>query len=193
MAVTAQLRTTFLEFTPRPTKTLYSTRAKMLRGSTALSQMQDIVGCRIVVDTAKHQESAADDLLRIFPDAKLADLTSRESGYRAVHILLKHPPFNYEIQLRTDLQNTWAQLSEKLSDRIPEVKYGGGPQRIRDFLDGLSKEIADFERGEIESQMEYASSPAFDADPKALKGDPETRLRREAIFASLHEAERFLV
>ena len=193
MATTALLRNSYLpEFTPRPTKTLYSTRAKMARGSTALSQMQDIVGCRIVVDTSKEQEDALDEIERIFPKADIKDLTNREMGYRAFHVLLNRPPFNYEIQLRTELQNAWAQLSEKLADRLPEVKYGGGPPHIRVFLDSLSKEIADFERDETGHQMDFAGSPDFDTDPEGLKGDPELRQRRSAILTSLYKVERFL-
>ena len=192
IATTALLREMNFPFTPRPTKTLYATRAKMARGRTALSQMQDIVGCRIVVDTSKHLEDAYGELLAVFPNAEIKDLMTREMGYRAVHVLLKRPPFNYEIQLRTELQNTWAQLSEKLADRLPEVKYEGGPPHIRNFLDSLSKQIADFERDEIDLQMDYVDSPNFDTDPEGLLGDPNVRYRRNAILTSLHEAERFL-
>jgi ppGpp synthetase/RelA/SpoT-type nucleotidyltranferase len=54
-----------------------------------------------------------------------------------------------EIQVRTELQHVWAQLSEKLSDVVdPTVKYGGGDPDTQDILARFSKIIASFEEKE---------------------------------------------
>jgi len=51
-----------------------------------------------------------------------------------------------EVQIHTTLQNLWAGLSERLSDRLGiELKYGGGDPSFRSTLDGLSETIREFE------------------------------------------------
>lgn len=46
-----------------------------------------------------------------------------------------------EIQVRTELQQQWAEMSEKVSDLLGlEVKYGGGPSAVRRNLDFVSLE-----------------------------------------------------
>ena len=50
-----------------------------------------------------------------------------------------------EIQVRTQLQHVWAELSEKLADRYGmDVKYGGGPEAIYAHLAPASDLIAQF-------------------------------------------------
>lgn len=56
-----------------------------------------------------------------------------------------------EIQVRTELQHMWAELSEKCADIFgSEVKYGGGDQAIRQHLEFLSNLVAEYEDIEIE-------------------------------------------
>ena len=54
-----------------------------------------------------------------------------------------------EIQVRTALQQVWAQMSEKLSDVVdPAIKYGGGDSDSQETLAHFSKIIATFEEKE---------------------------------------------
>src|SRR5205085_580408 len=70
-------------------------------------------------------------------------------GYRAVHVIAFAGDLPVEIQVRTARQQRWAELSEKLSDiRGAEVKYGGGPEPIRDVLSALSVSVAGLENYE---------------------------------------------
>ena len=49
--------------------------------------------------------------------------------------------------MRTVLQHVWAESSEKLADAFGnQLKYGGGPEEIRELLDDYSTMIADFEQ-----------------------------------------------
>jgi ppGpp synthetase/RelA/SpoT-type nucleotidyltranferase len=60
---------------------------------------------------------------------------------------VQNTEFPVEIQLRTELQHTWAELSEKLADAVGiDTKYGGGPSAIRERLDLYSELVASFER-----------------------------------------------
>jgi len=57
-----------------------------------------------------------------------------------------------EIQIRSSLQHSWAELSEKLSDVVdPAIKYGGGPDEVKKLLISASKSVATFE--ELETRI----------------------------------------
>jgi len=108
--------------------------------------MQDIAGCRVVVPDITGQSSLVGRLEEMF-DVTLVDRRSKPShGYRAVHVIVRSE-LPVEIQVRTELQHVWAELSEKLADTYGiGLKYGGGPSDIRRVLDEWSVLIAEFEQ-----------------------------------------------
>ena len=131
-----------LNLTPhgRRAKTIPSIVAKLHRESIRLSQIQDIAGCRIVVSDRPTQDRTVDALCRAFADAVIVDRRVDPSyGYRAVHIIVRLRGKAVEIQVRTTLQHQWAEVSEKYSDAIPSLKYGGGNEVIRNRLMSLSE------------------------------------------------------
>ncbi len=132
----------------RPTKSTTSIIEKLKRESIRLSQMQDIAGCRVVVSDAMQQQRAVEALVREFPENVLFDRRTKPShGYRAVHLVVREVGRPIEVQIRTSLQHSWAQLSEKYADLAgPSVKYGGGPDEVRDFLQKFSSQVAEIER-----------------------------------------------
>jgi hypothetical protein len=119
-------------------KTIWATVAKLRRSTARLSQVQDIVGCRVVVGLMADQGALVARLTQAHPDWRVIDRRKRPShGYRAVHLIAvggRH----VEIQVRTELQHLWAEVSEA-SDRVfPGVKYGSGPPKTLSFLDAAS-------------------------------------------------------
>jgi len=107
-----------------------------------LPQMQDIAGCRIVIEGGAQ---AANDISTLLTDAfespwNLESKDRHAHGYRAIHIIANtvHQAGNkkgqqaskkfYEIQLRTYAQDVWANLIESLSDESNTLKYGGSEQ-----------------------------------------------------------------
>lgn len=101
-----------------------------LRRSTRLSSMQDIAGIRARGKmTLDEQTALANQMRRTFGDAEIVDRRAAPShGYRAVHVIATVEDCLIEIQIRTHLQDLWAQLVEKLGDMWGrQIRYGGLP------------------------------------------------------------------
>ena len=140
--------------TGRPEKSRTSLSGKLLRESARLSQVQDIAGCRVVVRSVVQQDDVIARLSSAFERLFVVDRRVQPShGYRAVHAMVSVQGRTIEVQVRTELQHQWAEVSESLSDRWGvEVKYGGGPERIGRKLRLASQDVADFEgRDSIET------------------------------------------
>jgi putative GTP pyrophosphokinase len=129
--------------TGRPAKSTTSISDKLLRERIRLSQMQDIAGCRVIVESVVLQDEVTAQLVRAFPESRLADRREIPShGYRAVHVVVQYGGKTVEVQIRTVLEHSWAELSEKLADVVdPSVKYGGGPEIVRTLLAKTSRNI----------------------------------------------------
>jgi putative GTP pyrophosphokinase len=136
-----------LKPTGRPAKSTNSIIDKLQRESIRLTQIQDIAGCRIVLSDIIEQDKIIEALKFSFPESRVVDRRDKSSyGYRAVHIIPTINKFTIEIQIRTALQDKWSELSEKLADIFdPAIKYGGGPQNIREFLEDLTNTISRLE------------------------------------------------
>ena len=72
-----------------------------------------------------------------------------------------------KIQLRTTLQHIWAELSEKLSDYDPEIKYGAGDAKARQILMQSSRQIAGIE--DAEKDLGKIKNPAIAKDLQSIK------------------------
>lgn len=118
--------------TKRKRKTQQSIVDKLRRQSSLrLSQMQDIAGCRIVLELGTKQSNELNNLLSIAFKQQQWKIYSKErdnDGYRAIHIIAKLDKQFYEIQLRTYAQDIWANLIETMSDEKNTLKYGGNEQ-----------------------------------------------------------------
>lgn len=111
-------------------ETLATTREKLQRESTRLSQIQDIAGARIVVDGGLiEQDEVCAAIQSAFPDSRLIDRRERPShGYRAVHVVVRQEGIPVEVQVRTPDQHRWAELLERLADTLGrQIRYGGPP------------------------------------------------------------------
>lgn len=129
--------------TGRPAKSTASIVEKLRRESVRLSQLQDIAGCRILAKNRHQQDDFVARMAAAFVDVAIVDRRERPShGYRAVHVLVTFEHRLVEVQVRTQLQHLWAEVSEKFADRLGQiVKYGGGDPRVRGLLDRLSELI----------------------------------------------------
>lgn len=130
------------------TKSNSSIVEKLRRETIRLSQIQDIAGCRIVVANMLEQDMVVLGWTDVFFGVTTV-INRRERpshGYRAVHVVANIDGSPTEIQVRTELQQRWAEVSEKYSDVIdPAIKYGGGDPEVQELLLGVSADIAEVE------------------------------------------------
>lgn len=158
-------------------KTTNTIIEKLRRERTRLSEMQDIAGLRIVRDIGLvEQDQLVAGIVGLFPQAKVVDRRKRPShGYRAVHVVATVDRYIVEIQVRTGMQDLWAQALERLADRAGrEIRYGGIPEGCEERIDQLmaaTREVALIEQGQEELREIAASltSPAMaSTGPKQL-------------------------
>ncbi len=180
----------------RPSKSTIAIIDKLRRESVRLSQIQDIAGCRIVVESADRQDRVVEALKVFVANHRVIDRNRSPShGYRAVHVVAIVDGLPVEIQVRTAFQHQWAELSEKFSDISgAEVKYGLGDPPIRALLLRLSEVIMDFEENERAraKALVALAGRSLKHQPK-LKRDVrdserhyrESRARIEAALASI--------
>ncbi|HUO09923.1 MAG TPA: hypothetical protein VM008_16585 [Phycisphaerae bacterium] len=110
-SVLEKLRRRAVSVKGRPEKSTLSIVAKLRREKMRLARMQDIAGCRIVVNDIIEQNSLVEELKQDFPMAGVKDRRAVPShGYRALHIIVKVFGKPVEIQIRSALQQLWAEI-----------------------------------------------------------------------------------
>jgi hypothetical protein len=117
------------------------------------------------------QDRIVSKLQQKYPGGSLQDRRLQPShGYRAVHLVVQALGHQIEIQIRTSLQHAWASATEKLADLFQDIaiKYGGGPQHVRQFLGELSTMISDFEAVEAD-YLGYHSGLAPEVQERSLQ------------------------
>ena len=121
-------------------KQIDSMVAKLRRMPTKLSGLEDVAGCRIVVPSTRH----AGQLVELCETLQISRVRNYQAephnGYRAHHLTIRASDSRpIELQVRTEIGDLWANLTERCAVLIdPDLKYGGGPPPFREFLDALS-------------------------------------------------------
>ena len=189
-----------MEPTGRRAKSTSSISDKLRRESIRLTQIQDIAGCRLIVSNIAAQENVLESLKGIFENVTVVDRRKQPShGYRAVHAIVSYSGKVVKIQIRTVLQQLWAEMSEKFSDVVePAIKYGGGDENIQELLSEMSILVDRPEAFEVKLEAEYTKS----ADDKyrqtaiVLTQVDFTNLKQEThkLLQSLTaDAEKFII
>lgn len=121
-----------------------------------LSSMQDVGGCRAVLDTQEQvrrvvERFCANSRRRNQQPDKVRDYVAepRDSGYRAVHIYTRYHSRRIEVQLRTRDQDSWAKIVEDLTSGTGiDFKNDDGPDEVHDLLRELSEGLSKREPGQ---------------------------------------------
>jgi len=132
------------QLSARPAKTTGTIIDKLRRmPRLKLSEMQDIAGARIVAEMRRdEQDRLVEQITACFDDCKVVDRRAAPSfGYRAVHVVVKVEGRPVEIQVRTRLQDLWAQIVERLADRLGRgIRYGEPPLEPTQHLGGMTRQ-----------------------------------------------------
>jgi ppGpp synthetase/RelA/SpoT-type nucleotidyltranferase len=157
-----------LHATGRPAKSTRSIADKLRHEEMRLTRMQDIAGCRLIVDDVGAQDDIVHRLTSLFADTTVLDQREKAiHGYRAVHVILGHFGAPVEVQVRTTLEHEWAELSEKLSDVVDRnLKYGSGPETVRSMLRDASSLVLELETLEREVLTLQGSRKGTEALPR---------------------------
>ncbi|WCE41081.1 RelA/SpoT domain-containing protein [Brevibacterium sp. BDJS002] len=107
-----------------------------------LSRMQDIGGCRAVTEDIHELQKLRTVLERAW-GADMPRQTDyvaepRESGYRAIHLVVKRDDKPIEIQLRSAQMHSWAEFIEGLSGALGENYKQDGSSVVQDLGKSLS-------------------------------------------------------
>ncbi len=121
LAMTSRVKTT-------PTLVQKLQREKAM----SLKSMRDLAGIRLVKGMTRREQDELVSLVRtLFPadprDVRTVDRRATPvMGYRAVHVVVSLAGLDIEIQVRTELQDLWANSFELLADRWGrDLRYGG--------------------------------------------------------------------
>jgi ppGpp synthetase/RelA/SpoT-type nucleotidyltranferase len=101
--------------------------------TTKLPSVQDVAGLRVTVTDRIAQDDAVARIETALENAGCSYRTRDRRddpsyGYRAVHVVATVDGVRVEIQVRTELQDVWAQVAEKMGDVYGrQIRYGGQP------------------------------------------------------------------
>jgi len=145
-----------------------------------LSRMQDIGGCRMVVETIAHLRLVEEEVRKTWGEdlhhVKDYIVEPRSSGYRAVHMIVKESGLQIEIQLRTEPMQSWAVLVEAFSGILGENFKQDGDHLIQNFLRLMSETSALEELGTPPSQGHLDNIRTLGIEVNAyLKASQEAR------------------
>lgn len=137
-------------------KRLESIKRKLSSGTMQLSQMQDIAGCRAVVENIKIV-NALYDKYSSYGDHSLRNeknyiLSPKDDGYRSLHLIFKYQGrdtrkdydgLQIEIQIRSQDQHAWATAVEAVGTFTKQaLKWRGGSAEWQRFFALMSSAIA---------------------------------------------------
>jgi ppGpp synthetase/RelA/SpoT-type nucleotidyltranferase len=136
-----------------------------------LSRMVDIVGLRIIVPSLQTQNEVLETVKSNLTISDHRDYRS-EKEYRAIHVIAMEDGKCVEIQVRTCAQQLWAEESESFGE---QVKEGGGPVAVRQYLTNLSEACRALDNESAIAEEEFADelmtgrTPLTGKYPKLIK------------------------
>lgn len=119
----------------------------------AMSKMQDIGGCRAVLDSVDEIYRVEARLRKRRPVVDNVDYIQdpRESGYRGVHVVVLYDERQIEIQLRTRVMHEWALTMERLSSRTGLFLKSDGSHPVQEWMAIVAEAMAVEESGRVVS------------------------------------------
>lgn len=130
---------------------------KLNRLSVRLTQLQDIGGCRVIVQKNKDVDSVFAYLTERaateagFNIQRVTDYREKgrdDTGYRSLHVMMERNGFNLELQIRSRIQHYWSESIERTSVIYGHhLKEKEGAQEVIDYFKHLSDVFYEIEAG----------------------------------------------
>ena len=145
-----------------------------------LTQMWDIGGVRARLPSLRHLHAVSRRLKKTWTIVRTKDYIAepRSSGYRAMHHIVRRNGRLIEVQLRTVLQDAWANQVEDDSRRLAMgYKFGRGEEDVHDYYRSVSEAFAALDRDEdlspdlVAAINENYANVADTLERKAPRGD----------------------
>lgn len=124
-----------------------------------LARMADIGGVRAILPDQAAAYRVAARLQRNWTIHQFRDYVAepKEDGYRALHLINRYRGKLIEVQLRTELQDDWANVVESISRKLaPGLKFGEGPAPLADYLKLAAELFAYEDRGDAPPREMFA-------------------------------------
>ena len=141
-----------------------------------LTQMWDIGGVRARLPSLRHLQAVSRRLRKTWTIIRTKDYVSepRTSGYRAVHHIVRRNGRLIEVQLRTVLQDAWAnQVEEDSRRQSVGYKFGRGEEDVHDYYRVVSKAFAALDREEdLSEELVAAINESYARVAGKLKRPP---------------------
>lgn len=161
---------------------------KLRRLSIRLTQLQDIGGARVVVK----QNSSVDEVASIIRKQAIESQASiekindyrifgrDESGYRAMHMIIRYNDVDIELQLRSEAQHYWAEQIERTSVIYGHhLKEQDGDPAVIEYFHVLSDIFHELECG-----REPSSAQKLELDEIREKAEHVIRQSNRNVFQS---------
>ena len=179
---------------------------KLRRLSVRLTQLQDIGGCRIILEKNVDIDHLGDFLARqslkseveILGGSDYREKGRDDSGYRALHLILRRSNTIIELQIRSKIQHYWAENVERTS-----VVYGhylkeqqGDPAVLR-YFKHLSDAFYEVEAGrKVAGKSKLSLSREREAAEAIIRASARGRVLdsfvNEGVIRTLLEREQRL-
>lgn len=178
---------------------------KKLHGTVKLDQMQDLVGCRAIVNSMDELREVESRYKAIDESGNVRRKTDyianpKATGYRSLHLILKfgekgtgirHAGCNVEIQLRTQLQHVWATTVEAAGAmRNEDLKANQGNSDWLRFLSLMSGYIAELE-GQTRGKHLPMSYEDLKIEARELSKHLSVRQNLSTYSELMHESDSF--
>lgn len=137
-------------------------------GDTNLARLEDIGGTRAVVANRDEQDRLCDHIEKRWRESirRRRDYVAdpKPTGYRARHFVIERYERRIEIQVRTRLQQNWANAIEQADSRHNlTLKDGNGPQEMLDYF-SLSGAMLHYQDAGLNAPEDLVASQRAAAD-----------------------------
>jgi (p)ppGpp synthase/HD superfamily hydrolase len=128
---------------------------KLTRERGQVTQMHDIGGVRALLPSLRHVYAVSRRLRKSWTIIRVRDYiaTPKDSGYQALHLIVRRDGRPIEVQLRTIGQDIWANTVEEVGREVGVgLKFGAGGADLHAVFVAMGEAIARFDRGEISAE-----------------------------------------